>query len=160
MVFGHSVVSLGCLSSLDFLLNVRLCVVIWLCNSRCLSFWSKMWKFWFFGCRSSSNGYKWRPCFYKTTSKPFSFKKCQILSGNISGQLVFLKFSTIICRSVVHWSTAELVCCFLPYLYPNVQQWQANMRILVTGGAGFIGSHLVDRLMENEKNEVTFLLYL
>lgn len=31
---------------------------------------------------------------------------------------------------------------------------KSNMRILISGGAGFIGSHLVDKLMENEKNEV------
>ncbi|XP_058109738.1 UDP-glucuronic acid decarboxylase 3 [Magnolia sinica] len=36
----------------------------------------------------------------------------------------------------------------------NSKFFQANMRILISGGAGFIGSHLVDKLMENEKNEV------
>ncbi|XP_052111523.1 inactive glucose-1-phosphate adenylyltransferase small subunit 2, chloroplastic-like [Arachis duranensis] len=35
---------------------------------------------------------------------------------------------------------------------------QSNMRILVTGGARFIGSHLVDRLMENEKMRMPWSL--
>eukprot|EP00850_Spirogloea_muscicola_P027049 SM014588S01321 [mRNA] locus=s14588:77:290:+ [translate_table: standard] len=32
-----------------------------------------------------------------------------------------------------------------------------KMRVLITGGAGFIGSHLVDRLMEEGTNEVRSL---
>ncbi|KAI3721274.1 hypothetical protein L2E82_32280 [Cichorium intybus] len=35
----------------------------------------------------------------------------------------------------------------------NAKFFQTNMRILVIGGAGFMGSHLVDRLMQNEKNK-------
>lgn len=34
---------------------------------------------------------------------------------------------------------------------------RSQRRILVTGGAGFIGSHLIDRLMKDEKNEVICL---
>ncbi|CDY15780.1 BnaC04g15400D [Brassica napus] len=42
----------------------------------------------------------------------------------------------------------------MPSPLGNSKFLQSNMRILVTGGADFIGSHLVDRLMQNEKNEV------
>lgn len=46
-------------------------------------------------CRSLTNGYKWRSTSHpKTTSKPLSFKKCQVLSGNISGQVALFLFST------------------------------------------------------------------
>lgn len=34
---------------------------------------------------------------------------------------------------------------------------RSRKRILVTGGCGFIGSHLIDRLMQDEKNEVICL---
>ncbi|KAF3581285.1 hypothetical protein DY000_02030281 [Brassica cretica] len=42
----------------------------------------------------------------------------------------------------------------MPSPLRNSKFLQSNMRILVTGGADFIGSHLVDKLMQNEKNEV------
>ncbi|CAN8253295.1 unnamed protein product [Cochlearia groenlandica] len=42
----------------------------------------------------------------------------------------------------------------LPSPLRNSKFFQSNMRILISGGAGFIGSHLVDKLMENDKNEV------
>lgn len=54
-------------------------------------------------------------------------------------------------------AAAAIVFLMLPYMKCGTlieSKWQANMRILISGGAGFIGSHLVDRLMEDEQNEV------
>ena len=48
----------------------------------------------------------------------------------------------------------DLIRCLFELIVLFCLFVKSNMRILISGGAGFIGSHLVDKLMENEKNEV------